>query len=215
MPEAVRVHLDPGDLCVYRGTVWHMGNYVPYVKRATIIDLVDTPAYAEFRTRAGLDKELADRTTTRSVKDESGSPDLGGGNRNAGEASEGGAPPFAQPVSPNRVVGQPSSAAVTLPEPVHLLIAETIAQETSGAWKLTGASREADWVRLRIQSGQEDLDVEFGPTHGAHVEAFLVLDGVAFKYLKSSDSMSQPDLRRLDAVARKLRKVVRPTAAPR
>jgi hypothetical protein len=95
------------------------------------------------------------------------------------------------------------------------LIAETIAQETSGAWKLTGASREADWVRLRIQSGQEDLDVEFGPTHGAHVEAFLVLDGVAFKYLKSSDSMSQPDLRRLDAVARKLRKVVRPTAAPR
>jgi hypothetical protein len=214
MPGAVRVHLDPGDLCVYRGTLWHMGNYVPYVKRATIIDLVDAPAYAEFRTRAGLDKALAARTTTRSVKDERGSPDPGGGNRNAGKAGEGRAQPFAQPVSTNRVVGQPSSAAVTLPEPVHLLIAETIAQETSGAWKLTGASREADWVRLRIHIGQEDLDVEFGPTHGAHVEAFLVLDGVAFKYLKSSEAMSQPDLRRLDAVARKLRKIVRPAAAP-
>ena len=25
MPGATRVHLDPGDLCVYRGTLWHMG----------------------------------------------------------------------------------------------------------------------------------------------------------------------------------------------
>src|SRR6185436_9547384 len=124
MPGAVRVHLDPGDLCVYRGTLWHMGNYVPYAKRATIIDLIDTPAYAEFRTRAGLDKELADRTTTRSMKADSGSPEPGAGDRNAGEAREVGAQPFAGPASANGVVGQPSSEAVTLPEPVHVLIAE-------------------------------------------------------------------------------------------
>ena len=215
MPGAVRVHLDPGDLCVYRGTLWHMGNYVPYVKRATIIDLIDTPAYAEFRTRAGLDKELPDRTTTRSTKVESASPEPGPADPGAGEAGEVGARPLAQPESADGVVGQPSSEPVTLPEPVVGLIAETIARETSGAWKLAGTSCEADRVQLRIQCGEEDLDVEFGPTHGARVAAFLVLDGVAFKYLKSSDAMSQSDLRRLDAVVRKLRSLVPLTAAPR
>ncbi len=210
MPGAVRVHLDPGDLCVYRGTLWHMGNYVPYVKRATIIDLIDTPNYAEFRTRAGLDKALAERTTTRSVKDESDSPGAHTDDRKARD----GIPVGVQPVSANGVEGQPSGEAETLPDRLHGLIAETIARETSGAWKLASASRDADWVQLRIQCGQDDLDVQFGPTHGAHVEAFRVLDGVAFQYLKSSDAMSQSDLRRLDAVVKRLREIVRLTAAP-
>ena len=213
MPGAVRVHLDPGDVCVYRGTLWHMGNYVPYVKRATIIDLVDTPAYAEFRTRAGLDKELADRTTTRSMKAENGSCGSPTDDRKEHKGIDVAAQPSAQPASADS--GGPSSEAVTLPEPMHNLIAEAIARETLGAWTLAGASREADWVQLRIRCGDQELDVEFGPTRGAHVEAFLVLDGVAFKYLKSSDAMSQSDLRRLDAVVRKLRGVVRLTAAPR
>lgn len=201
MPGAVNVHLDPGDVCVYRGTIWHMGNYVPYVKRATIIDLIDTPAYAEFRARAGLDKELADRTTTRSMKADSGAPEACAG--------EIGARPFTQPVPTGDLVAQPSRESVQLPERIQGLIAEAIARETSGAWKLAGAAREADRVQLRIQCGEEDLDVEFGPTHGAHVEAFLVLDGVAFTYSKSSDAMSQSDLRRLDAVVRRLRSIVR------
>jgi len=209
MPGAVRVHLDPGDLCVYRGTLWHMGNYVPYVKRATIIDLIDTPAYAEFRTRAGLDKELADRTTTRSAKSESGSPGSHTDDRKERKGVDVGARPFAQPMSDDGVGGRPFGAAASLPDGLHGLIAETIVRETSGAWTLASASREADWVQLHIQCGEDNLDVEFGPTHGMHVEAFLVLDGVAFKYLKSSDAMSQSDLRRLDAVARKLRNIVR------
>jgi hypothetical protein len=158
-----------------------------------------------------LDKELGDRTTTRSMKAESGPPGSHASDRNAGRGGEGEAPP----VSANEVVGQPSNEPVKLPERLHGLIAETIARETSGAWKLAGASHEADRVQLRIQCGQDDLDVEFGPTHGAHVEAFLVLDGVAFKYLKSSDEMSQADLRHLDTVVRRLRKIVRLTAAPR
>jgi hypothetical protein len=210
MPGATRVHLDPGDVCVYRGTLWHTGFYVPYVKRATIIDLVDTPAYAEFRTKAGLDKELADRTTTRSMRVERSLPQ-GVAPREERRPVADVEPPQGAPADS----AQPPSGEEgrePLPESIHSRIAATIARETAGVWTLKTSSREGDRLRLQIQFGQGDLDIEFGPTHGANVEAFLILDGVAFKYFKSSDTMSRSDLHRLDAVARKLRKVIRLTA---
>lgn len=49
MPGARQVHLEAGDYLLYRNTLWHLGNYVPYVRRATLHDFVDTPEYAEFR----------------------------------------------------------------------------------------------------------------------------------------------------------------------
>jgi ectoine hydroxylase-related dioxygenase (phytanoyl-CoA dioxygenase family) len=38
MPNAVQVVLCAGDVAFYRQTAWHIGNYVPYVKRATLHD---------------------------------------------------------------------------------------------------------------------------------------------------------------------------------
>lgn len=49
MPGAVRLHLDAGDYCLYRNTMWHIGSYVPYRKRATLHDTPDTPEFAAWR----------------------------------------------------------------------------------------------------------------------------------------------------------------------
>jgi hypothetical protein len=49
MPAAVQIHLEAGDYALYRNTLWHIGNYVPYRKRATLHDFIDTPAYAKWR----------------------------------------------------------------------------------------------------------------------------------------------------------------------
>ena len=49
MPGAVQLHLEAGDYALYRPTAWHIGNYVPYIKRATLHDFVDTPTFAEWR----------------------------------------------------------------------------------------------------------------------------------------------------------------------
>jgi hypothetical protein len=49
MPGAVQLRLGPGDYALYRNTLLHLGNYVPYRQRATIHDIVNTPRYAEFR----------------------------------------------------------------------------------------------------------------------------------------------------------------------
>jgi ectoine hydroxylase-related dioxygenase (phytanoyl-CoA dioxygenase family) len=54
MPGAIRLHLEPGDWFIYRNTMWHTGNYVPYAKRATILDVVDTPRYREWRDKYGF-----------------------------------------------------------------------------------------------------------------------------------------------------------------
>jgi hypothetical protein len=45
MPGAVRLHLDAGDLAVYRSIQWHIGNYVHYRPRATLHGQVMTPRY--------------------------------------------------------------------------------------------------------------------------------------------------------------------------
>jgi hypothetical protein len=49
MPGATQVHLHAGDLLLYRAIGWHCGNYVPYRKRATILDVLYSPAYYEWR----------------------------------------------------------------------------------------------------------------------------------------------------------------------
>ena len=46
MPGAVRLRLNAGDCAVYRNTLWHLGSYLPYRKRATLHDAVETPEYA-------------------------------------------------------------------------------------------------------------------------------------------------------------------------
>ena len=38
MPGAVNVPLMAGDVAFYRACGWHIGNYVPYVRRATLHD---------------------------------------------------------------------------------------------------------------------------------------------------------------------------------
>ena len=52
MPGAVQIHLDAGDFCLYRNTLWHLGNYVPYRGRATLHDAVDTENFATWRSEA-------------------------------------------------------------------------------------------------------------------------------------------------------------------
>ncbi len=48
MPGAIQLLLNPGDFCIYRNVGWHIGNYVPYRKRATLNTHCFTPAYAKF-----------------------------------------------------------------------------------------------------------------------------------------------------------------------
>lgn len=38
MPGAVPLHLEAGDFALYQSTLWHIGNYVSYSKRATLHD---------------------------------------------------------------------------------------------------------------------------------------------------------------------------------
>ena len=48
MHGAVCARLDAGDFMLYRNTLWHIGNYVPYKRRATLHDQVWTPAFTEW-----------------------------------------------------------------------------------------------------------------------------------------------------------------------
>ncbi|MDX1934808.1 MAG: hypothetical protein SFU56_19595 [Capsulimonadales bacterium] len=43
MPGATQVSLFAGDVAIYRASCWHIGNYVPYVKRATLHDNFVSP----------------------------------------------------------------------------------------------------------------------------------------------------------------------------
>ena len=52
MPGAVQAHLEAGDYCLYRNSLWHLGNYVPYRKRATIHDGVMTPEFVAWSAEA-------------------------------------------------------------------------------------------------------------------------------------------------------------------
>ena len=51
LPGAVCLQLRAGDLAIYRNSLWHLGNYVPYCKRATLHDSADTPEFMAWRER--------------------------------------------------------------------------------------------------------------------------------------------------------------------
>ena len=58
LPGARRLRLDAGDYCLYRNTLWHLGNYIPYRKRATLHDGIMTPAFRQwFDTAAHIAKQ--------------------------------------------------------------------------------------------------------------------------------------------------------------
>ena len=73
MPGAMQLHLEAGDLALYRNTLWHIGNYVPYCRRATIHDRADTPEFQAWRDKvreearkrreAGIGMENPNRAT--------------------------------------------------------------------------------------------------------------------------------------------------------
>lgn len=50
LPGAQRLLLDAGDYCLYRNTLWHLGNYIPYRKRATLHDAPMTSAFRDWFT---------------------------------------------------------------------------------------------------------------------------------------------------------------------
>ena len=59
MPGAVNLKLKPGDFCLYRNTLWHMGVYHPETIRATIHDGKMTEGFNEWME--GAQSDLADR----------------------------------------------------------------------------------------------------------------------------------------------------------
>lgn len=48
MPGAFNVHLYAGDFLLYRNAFWHLGNYSPHRKRATLHEVVATPLWLEW-----------------------------------------------------------------------------------------------------------------------------------------------------------------------
>lgn len=55
LPGAQRLLLDAGDYCLYRNSLWHLGNYVPYRKRATLHEGVMTDKFQRW-----IDDSLVD-----------------------------------------------------------------------------------------------------------------------------------------------------------
>ena len=48
LPGAQRLLLDAGDYCLYRNPLWHLGNYIPYRKRATLHEGVFTAKFKQW-----------------------------------------------------------------------------------------------------------------------------------------------------------------------
>lgn len=63
MPGCVQAQLNSGDYMLYRNSLWHIGNYVPYRKRATIHDGIFTPAFKSFFTNPPMKPAKADGST--------------------------------------------------------------------------------------------------------------------------------------------------------
>jgi hypothetical protein len=66
MPGATQVVLCAGDVAFYRACGWHIGNYVPYVRRATLHDGYYGPEDWAWRERA--DKMRAAAKEAAAVK---------------------------------------------------------------------------------------------------------------------------------------------------
>lgn len=46
MPGALQTYLNAGDFLLYRNALWHLGNYVPYRRRATIHDVIGSEEFS-------------------------------------------------------------------------------------------------------------------------------------------------------------------------
>jgi hypothetical protein len=57
---AVQARLNPGDYLLYRNSLWHIGNYVPYKKRATIHDGIFSAEFEAFFKNPPMKPKLAD-----------------------------------------------------------------------------------------------------------------------------------------------------------
>ncbi len=55
MPGAHQVVLEPGDFALYRNSLWHLGTYLPYQRRATLHDIVETEDYRLWREQRRLE----------------------------------------------------------------------------------------------------------------------------------------------------------------
>lgn len=51
MPGAVQIILQAGDLVLYRNCAWHLGNYVPYRRRATLHTHASTPEFEAYKVK--------------------------------------------------------------------------------------------------------------------------------------------------------------------
>ena len=60
MPGALQAHLNAGDYMLYRNTLWHTGNYVPYRRRATIHDALCSQDYRTFFEKPPVRSKKAD-----------------------------------------------------------------------------------------------------------------------------------------------------------
>lgn len=71
MPGAVQLFLQAGDFCLYRSGMWHLGNYLPYRRRATLHDAVETPRsrtwLLETGHRAPGDKPRAEQAASSAL----------------------------------------------------------------------------------------------------------------------------------------------------
>ena len=63
MPGAFQAKLSAGDYLLYRNSLWHIGNYVPYRKRATIHDGLFTPEFKAFFEKPPYHPSKADGAT--------------------------------------------------------------------------------------------------------------------------------------------------------
>jgi hypothetical protein len=179
------------------------------MNRATILDVIDTPAYAAWRASFGFDEAAMKEGTTRSEA-ATFSPPPTPEQRPDADRRHGHGTSIPEP---GRTTPAAAAAAQETRLPVHLhdLIARLVTTETAGAWTLQQSSRQNDWVRLRIQSGDRGVvDLEMGRAEGPDVAAYRILDGVAFRYLDTGYVMSKSDLRHLDSVARTLRSAAVP-----
>ncbi len=57
---AVQARLNPGDYLLYRNSLWHIGNYVPYKKRATIHDGIFSREFESFFRNPPMKPKQAD-----------------------------------------------------------------------------------------------------------------------------------------------------------
>ncbi len=60
---AVQARLNPGDYMLYRNSLWHIGNYVPYKKRATIHDGIFSAEFESFFKNPPMKPKQADGST--------------------------------------------------------------------------------------------------------------------------------------------------------